>query len=106
MTECWTDSIGRDYRGTVSKASNGVTCKKWTDEYQNNNPGTGLGRHNFCRNPDNDIGGVWCFIIEYHNIYETNWAFCNIGNRTNSCGRLRGHFDLEAIRPTSPIKLN
>eukprot|EP00760_Papus_ankaliazontas_P016627 PhM_4_TR16815/c1_g1_i2/m.104511 len=54
---------GIDYRGGVNTTVNGSSCVGWT--HQKALPwdviGLGLGDHNFCRNPTNDAGGVWCF---------------------------------------------
>ena len=67
--EALTGTNGDGYRGCQTKTKKGVTCQKWTsnssDEDAENTPttrpGKGLGDHNYCRNPDADAGGIWCF---------------------------------------------
>ncbi|XP_071952285.1 uncharacterized protein [Antedon mediterranea] len=65
--ECYLSSDGEDYRGLVSTTNTGKTCQKWTSQSPNehsrtpqNYPNRGLGKHNFCRNPD-DYGNPWCY---------------------------------------------
>ncbi|XP_072021373.1 scavenger receptor cysteine-rich domain-containing protein DMBT1-like [Amphiura filiformis] len=80
--ECFSDSKARDYRGTVATTKYGNTCQKWTEQEPNehdrtveNYPGYGLGDHNYCRNPDNEPEGAWCFTIE-----GPRWEYCDIGS--------------------------
>merc|ERR1712150_126591 len=56
----------------------GKSCQKWTaqsphkhDYTPDAHPGTGLGDHNFCRNPDEDTT-IWCYTTEEN----TRWEFC------------------------------
>ena len=57
------------YRGCQTKTRTGRTCQKWTVQtpHKHTNPpdkqpGTGVGDHNYCRNPD---GGdtIWCYTV-------------------------------------------
>ena len=43
-----------------------------------NLPESGLGDHNFCRNPDRDARGVWCYAVGD----EATKQFCNVPNCT------------------------
>ena len=46
----------------------GKTCQKWTAQSPHRHsrtpskyPNKGLGDHNYCRNPDGEGGGIWCY---------------------------------------------
>ena len=82
------DPHGRDYRGQVHVTHSGEQCQKWTDQFPHPHlitpesyPNTGLGDHNYCRNPDG-WHGTWC--------YTTNpdvlWQDCDIGIPSAICG--------------------
>ena len=73
--------LQKSYRGNVQQTLAGMTCQKWTEQSPHghsrtpqNYPNTGLGDHNYCRNPDNEPGGAWC--------YTTNplqrWDYCDV----------------------------
>ncbi len=85
--ECYTDLKGIDYRGHKSTTVSGRTCQKWTSQTPNipnytpeKNPGTGLGDHNYCRNPDGDTQ-PWCYTTDSN----TRWDFCDVGVRQGVC---------------------
>ena len=85
--ECYIDALGRDYRGVVDTTITGKSCQQWTDQTpQEHNrtearyPGTGLGEHNFCRNPDNEPGGPWCFTTDS----ESRWEYCDVGEQSTT----------------------
>uniref|UniRef100_A0A3Q3VKE3 Kringle-containing protein marking the eye and the nose n=1 Tax=Mola mola TaxID=94237 RepID=A0A3Q3VKE3_MOLML len=81
--KCYTAN-GEDYRGFQNQTSlhGGKPCLFWNETFQHpyntikypNGEG-GLGRHNYCRNPDGDVQ-PWCYIADYEDgIY---WRYCNI----------------------------
>eukprot|EP00658_Telonema_sp_P-2_P032222 TRINITY_DN23911_c0_g1_i1.p1 TRINITY_DN23911_c0_g1~~TRINITY_DN23911_c0_g1_i1.p1 ORF type:complete len:522 (-),score=130.83 TRINITY_DN23911_c0_g1_i1:43-1608(-) len=43
-----------------------------------NYPATGLGDHNYCRNPDRESGGAWCYTTDP----VKRWDFCDIPHNT------------------------
>ena len=63
--ECWSEPDGKDYRGKVSVTRTGKACQVWSSQIpwhhtktMINFPSSGLGGHNFCRNPDGEDGCV------------------------------------------------
>jgi len=75
-----TAAYGADCQANQTR--DGLECRRWDDE--SDLPGTGRrqqwGREmgseaeNYCRNPDNDSGGVWC----YTNDPDDYWGYCDV----------------------------
>ncbi|KAA8593342.1 hypothetical protein FQN60_009458 [Etheostoma spectabile] len=59
---------GEDYRGKVFTTRSGLNCQQWTPTATN-----GL-ELNYCRNPDGDRIGPWCYTTDPERRYES----CNI----------------------------
>ncbi|KAG7214371.1 hypothetical protein INR49_023082 [Caranx melampygus] len=64
------------YNGSVSHTDSGSPCLKWTDfpDYMQQYPGRGLGDHNLCRNPDQEVN-PWCFFRQSSGAI--SWAYCD-----------------------------
>jgi len=69
-TSCYmvTDG-GATYRGLVTSTFSGRTCQKWTEQKpwpvtQTLSSDTGLGNHNYCRNPDASQPMPWCYTLD------------------------------------------
>ncbi|MEE6511845.1 hypothetical protein FKM82_018677, partial [Ascaphus truei] len=73
---------GEDYRGTRSTTTRGHTCQHWSSQspQEHNNftpithPNEDLNK-NYCRNPDRDINGPWCYITTPGTL---QWDYCDI----------------------------
>ena len=83
VTACKMTMMGKEYEGSLSVTENGRTCQRWDSQsphsYSNNKPdyfpdSSLAAAENFCRNPDNEALGPWC--------YTTNpsfrWEQCSI----------------------------
>ncbi|KAM6992248.1 plasminogen [Tautogolabrus adspersus] len=86
LLEC-VNGLGTDYRGTKSKTKSGKTCQKWEAQYPQRpnfrpqtHPLADL-ESNFCRNPDADQGGPWCYTTDPG----TRWEHCNVQSCTEDC---------------------
>jgi hypothetical protein len=70
-----------DYRGTINSTHSGLTCQSWSAQWPNEHsmtsaqyPTSGLGNHNYCRNPNNQPGGAWC----YTSNTDIPWEYCDV----------------------------
>ena len=52
---------GRDYEGTANTTVSGRSCQAWAakEPYVSSYPE--VGDHNYCRNPNGNHAGVWCY---------------------------------------------
>ncbi|XP_063687199.1 plasminogen-like [Bolinopsis microptera] len=80
--KCW-DGLQKDYRGPLQVTESGEQCQKWTEQYpqehsrtEGNYPEAGLGNHNYCRNPDNEPAGAWCYTTNP----DKRWDYCDVPN--------------------------
>ncbi|XP_017669246.1 PREDICTED: plasminogen-like isoform X3 [Lepidothrix coronata] len=71
---------GKDYRGTEAKTWRGIPCQKWAEKIPHKpnytpqkHPNAGL-EENYCRNPDGDENGPWCYTTDP----ATRYDYCNI----------------------------
>ncbi|XP_062858491.1 plasminogen [Trichomycterus rosablanca] len=86
LREC-VSGIGTDYRGTISKTKSGRMCQRWESFFPHKpnitprtHPRADL-ESNFCRNPDGDKDGPWCYTLDP----EKRWETCDIQNCTEEC---------------------
>ncbi|XP_006859989.1 PREDICTED: tissue-type plasminogen activator isoform X2 [Chrysochloris asiatica] len=81
---------GLDYRGTHSLTTSGATCLKWDSVilmrkiytvWTANAQALGLGKHNYCRNPDGDAK-PWCHVLKDRQL---TWEYCDVP-QCSTCG--------------------
>ncbi|XP_051020199.1 plasminogen [Acomys russatus] len=105
LSECKTGN-GRRYRGTMSKTKSGVTCQKWSatsphrpNYSPNTHPSEGL-EENYCRNPDNDDKGPWCYTMDPDKRYD----YCDIPECEEECMHCNGeHYEGKISKTVSGL---
>jgi uncharacterized protein YegL len=65
--------IGEEYIGGQTKTRYGHTCQNWQSTKPHEHPFFDVGDHNFCRNPDSDSGGIWCYTTSE----DVLWDYCD-----------------------------
>ncbi|KAK1341885.1 hypothetical protein QTO34_016636 [Cnephaeus nilssonii] len=81
---------GLAYRGTHSLTVSGTSCLQWNSmvligkintAWKTNAQTLGLGKHNYCRNPDGDAK-PWCHVLKDRKL---TWEYCDIP-QCSTCG--------------------
>ena len=68
---------GETYNGAISKTVSGYTCQRWDSSHPHAHPFVKFHLpnpkdHNYCRNPDGDDNGPWCYTTNP----EVRWEYC------------------------------
>ena len=79
---CRSNLSGGNYVGDISVTSSGRTCQRWNAQRPHSHnitadriPDQTLGAaENFCRSPDFDPSGPWCFTTDP----AVKWEYCNV----------------------------
>ncbi|VDI19506.1 plasminogen, partial [Mytilus galloprovincialis] len=73
---CRMDQQGKNYTGTISKTRFGNTCQPWSSltPYTHRFSVKMEDHENYCRNPDNEEYGPWCYTTNP----DVRWEFCDI----------------------------
>ena len=82
VKECKTTDLGKEYMGHVASTLSGKICQRWDSQSPHTHtkdesklPDQTLSdAANFCRNPDGEIHGPWCYTIDN----ATRWEYCNV----------------------------
>ena len=82
-SDCKMKNLGTDYAGTKSETKSGIPCQRWDMQYPHEHSQTDARRFpdatvsdasNFCRNPNQNPTGPWCFTIDP----DLKWEVCDI----------------------------
>ena len=113
---CGSSPLQFDYRGTINSTQSGFTCQSWSAQWPNEHsmtsaqyPTSGLGDHNYCRNPNNQPGGAWCYTTNS----DIPWEYCDVSECKDDPGTLNQYLDYkitwtatrETLTPTLSLQL-
>lgn len=79
------DTLGKDYRGKWAETVQGGACIKWEDALSGMPsdkptwPAVGDRDHAYCRNPEGDGGGPYCFVAHYKHVgadWSDTYQYC------------------------------
>ena len=82
-SDCLVSPTGMEYMGTQNRTQSGFTCQRWDSQYPHHHTFINADRfpeptlhdaHNYCRNPDLEPGGPWC----YTNDPRHRWRYCDV----------------------------
>ncbi len=83
FSHCGPPPLQKEYRGTMNSTISGRLCQRWSAQSphthsrtEGNYPGAGLGNHNYCRNPDGQSGGAWCYTTDA----KVRWEYCDVSD--------------------------
>ena len=80
---CKKSTSGILYQGNVQIAVSGKRCQRWDSQSPHRHSNTQSAMFpdktvsdaaNFCRNPDGEVHGPWCYTTDK----KTRWDFCDI----------------------------
>ena len=74
---CKRTQLGTEYRGDKSTTQSGRKCAPWYTRMSNLDP-TITNAKNYCRNPDGDIRGPWCYVDANEDKQGEAWESCGI----------------------------
>jgi len=80
-TECGLKSLKfADYRGSLATTVSGRECMRWDQQFPHKHsvtnaryPESGLDE-NYCRNPDGEPNGAWCYTTDA----QKRWEYCSL----------------------------
>ena len=82
-SSCKNTQLGQEYIGTISTTVNGRPCQRWNKQFPHSHSHTDPdqfpddtleGANNYCRNPDGNSGGLWCYTLDPN----VEWEYCDI----------------------------
>jgi hypothetical protein len=91
MCECLDTPLGTDYMGTMNITATGRVCQAWTSQTPHAHPtladssfpdGSAAAALNYCRNPDSNAEGPWCYTRDLDKVRDT----CGIPVCVDECG--------------------
>lgn len=86
IVNCKRSTIGWEYDSTTAITVSNRTCQHWKDSSPHSHGFTALlgDQENFCRNPDQEPNGPWCYTTDP----AKRWEYCNIPK----CGKRERSF--------------